>query len=55
MARFSLQKFHIFNMITDAFLVEKWGTLERARRHVCKNTLNLDCRDSNCFGIFQVA
>ena len=27
------------NMITDAFLVEKWGTLERARRLVFKNLL----------------
>ena len=26
----------IFNMIADSFLVEKWGTLERARRCICK-------------------
>ena len=24
----------IFNMILDCFLVEEWGTLERARRYV---------------------
>ena len=45
MVKFSLQKFDIFNMITDSFLIEKWGTLELARRHVCKNLLNLDCQD----------
>ena len=28
------------------FLVEKWGTLERARRYTCRNLLNLDCLDS---------
>ena len=27
-AKFSLQKFVPFNMITDSFLIEKWGTLE---------------------------
>ena len=42
-------------MITDSFLAEKRGTLERARRYVCKNLLNLDGQDSICFGIFQVA
>ena len=47
-----LQKFDIFNMITDSFLVEKWGTLEPARKHVCKNLLNLDCQGSIRFGIF---
>ena len=31
MAIFFLQKFVIFNMITDSFLIEKWGTLERQR------------------------
>ena len=45
MAKFSLQKFDIFNMIKDSFLTEKWGTLERAMRHICKNLLNLDCQD----------
>ena len=55
MVRFSLQMFVIFNTITDSFLVEKWGTLERARRYVCKNLLNLDCLDSIRFDIFQVA
>ena len=54
MAKFSLQKFDIFNMISDSFLVEKRGTLERARRHVCKDLLNLDCHDSIRFDIFQV-
>ena len=55
MAKFFLQKFVIFNMITDSFLVEKWGTLERARRYVWKNLLNLDCQDSVRFNIYQVA
>ena len=32
MAKFSLQKFVIFSMITDFFLVKKWGTLQVARR-----------------------
>ena len=31
------------------------GTLERERRYICKNLLNLDFQDSICFGIFQVA
>ena len=39
----------------DSFLVKKWGKLERARRYVYKNLLNLDCQDSIRFGIFQVA
>ena len=55
MAKLFLQKFVIFNMITTPFLVEKWGTLERARRYVCKNLLNLDCQDSIRFNIYQVA
>ena len=38
-----LQKFVIFNMIIDSCFVEKWGTVERAMRCVCKNLLNLDC------------
>ena len=38
-----LQKFVIFNMIIDSSLVEKWGTVERAMRCVCKSVLNLDC------------
>ena len=37
------------------FLVEKWGTLERARRYVCKNLSNLDRQDSIRFDIYQVA
>ena len=36
------------------FLVEKWGTLERAWRYACRNLLNLDCQDSIHFDIFQV-
>ena len=36
-------------MITDSFSVEKWETLERARRH-----LNLDCQVSIRFGIFKL-
>ena len=39
-------------MITDSFLVEKWGTLERAKEYVCKSLLKLDCQDSIEFGIF---
>ena len=53
MAKFFLRKFSIFIMITDSFLAEKWGTLERARSYVCKNLLNLDCQVSILFGIFQ--
>ena len=55
MAKFFLQEFVIFNLIIDSFLVEKWGTLERAMRYVYKNLLNLDCQDSIRFGIYQVA
>ena len=55
MARFLLQKFVMLNMILASFLVEKWGTLELARRYVYKNLLNLDCHVSIHFGIFQVA
>ena len=54
MARFLLQKFVMLNMILASFLVEKWGTLERARRYVYKN-LNLDYHVSVHFDIFQVA
>ena len=49
MTIFFLQKFVNFSMIADSFLVEKWGTLEHAKRYVCKNLLNLDCQDSVCF------
>ena len=45
------QNFVIFSIIIDSFLVEKWITLERARRYVFKNVLNLGCRNS----IYQVA
>ena len=55
MAKFFLQKLVILNMVTDCFLVEKWGTIERAKRYACRNLLNLDCQDSIRFGIFQVA
>ena len=55
MAKFFLQMFLIFNMIPDSFLVEKWGALERVRRYIYKNLLNLNCQDSIHFGIFQVA
>ena len=44
-----------FQHFTDFFLVEKWGTLERARKYVFKNLLNLDCQGSIRFDIFQVA
>ena len=55
MANFVLQRFVIFNMITDSFLVEKWGTLERAKRYVCKSLLDLDCQGSIRLGMFYVA
>ena len=54
MALFFLQKFVIFNMIPDSFLVEKWGTLERERRYLCKYLLNLDFQDSICFAFFKL-
>ena len=54
MAIFFLKMFLIFNMITDSFLVKKWGTLEHARRYVCKNLLNLDFQDSICFAFFKL-
>ena len=38
--KFILQKFVIFNVITDCFLTRKWGTLEHARRDIWI----LDCR-----------
>ena len=46
--------FFIFNMITDSFLVEKWETLERARRYVWKSLSNLDCLDGICFAFFKL-
>ena len=49
-----LQMFVIFNMITDSSLVQKCGTLERARRYVCKNLLNLDYQNSIHFGIVKL-
>ena len=55
MTKFFFQKFVIFNMIIDSLLVEKWGTLERAVRYVCKNLLNIDCQVSILLGIFQVS
>ena len=51
MAKSLLQKFIIFNMIIDSFLVEKLGTLEGARRYIFKNLLNLDCQDCIRFSI----
>ena len=54
MAKFFPQKFVIFSMITDSFLVEIRGALERARRYAFKNLLNLYCQNSIRFGIFQV-
>ena len=54
MAIFFLKMFLILNMITDSFLVKKWGTLEHARRYVCKNLLNLDCQDSIWFAFFKL-
>ena len=37
MAKFFLQLFIIFNIITDSFLIEKWGTLEHARGCLYRN------------------
>ena len=54
MAKFFLQKCVIFNIITDSFLVEKWGVLERPGSYASKNLLNLDYQNSIRFGIFQV-
>ena len=54
-AKFSIQKFVIFNMITEFFLVEKWGPLERGRRYGCKNLLNLDYEDGIRSAIYQAA
>ena len=42
-------------MITDSSLVEKWGTLERAKRYVCESLLDLHCQGSIRFGIFHIA
>lgn len=55
MANFFLQKFAIFDMITNLLLVEKWGTLEIVSRYDWKNLLNLGCQTSIRFSIFQVA
>ena len=55
MAIFFLQKFGIFSVITDSFLVEKLETLKVARRNDGKKLLNLDSQDSIHFGVFQVA
>ena len=61
MAKNLFQKFFIFNMITDSFLEEEQGTLERVktackkRVKACKNLWNLDFKDSIRFGIFQVS
>ena len=54
MANF-FQNFDIFNMITDFFLVEKRRTLQGARSCICKTLLNLDCQDSICLSVTQVA
>ena len=55
MVKIFKEMFVIFNMITNSFLVEKRGTLERAIKYVCKNLLYFDCQDSIRFGIYQVA
>ena len=55
MAKLFLQKFVISSIFTDQFLAGKWRTIERARRYVYKNLLNLDSQDSIRFGIYQVA
>ena len=53
--KFFLQKFVTFVMIVDSFVVDKWGTLERAGRYVWKNSFNLVCQYSIRSVIFQVA
>ena len=55
MVQFPIQKFVIFNVITNSILVEKLGKLERAKNYVYKNLSNVDSQDSICFGIYQVA
>ena len=55
MAKFFLQMFVISNMITESFLVEKWGALECAWWYACRNLLNLNFQDSIRVVIFQVA
>ena len=54
-AKLFLQKLITFNIITDSFLVEKFGKFEHVRRYVCKNLLNLDYQESIRFGIFQIS
>ena len=46
--------FQYDNRYHFTILVEKQGTLERARRYVCKNLLNLDYQDSIRYDISQV-
>ena len=55
MANISFQKFVISDMITNSFLIQKWGALEIARRYDWEYLVNLGCLDSIRFGIFQVA
>ena len=54
-AKLFLQKLITSSIITDSFLVEKFGKFEHVRRYVCKNLLNLDYQESIRFGIFQVS
>ena len=53
MANISFQKFVISDMITNSFLIQKWGALEIARRYDWEYLVNLGCLDSIRFGIFQ--
>ena len=54
-AKLFLQKLITSNIITDSFLVEKFGKFEHVRRYLCKNLLNLDYQDSIRFRISQVS
>ena len=55
MAKFFLQMFFIFNTITDSFLVEERGTLERARKYFCKNLGNTSTNISIVRIVFVLA
>ena len=49
-----LSKIYHFKHDHRFHLIEKWGTLDIARRYDCRNALNLGYQDSICFRIFQV-
>ena len=49
---FSLKSF--IPSFSDSFLIEKSGKLERERRYVWKDLLNVDCQDSTCFAFLKL-